>query len=215
MYLESAPPDAVEQEIRHALKRLATDVNHDEADLAVFELDGGTPRCTHVLTTEAAGEHTVAHLANERWILDKAAALEPVLITRQHDDIPTVPTDKVHSLWSTGIRAVVAASWKTRYAKIATAILCFRGGREENTAFAKARSSVLDFARRVGALLLVRGNEARSEPAPRSIERDRILRILASTSWRIEGPRGAARALGLKPSTLRSRLQKLSIRRAS
>ncbi len=47
-----------------------------------------------------------------------------------------------------------------------------------------------------------------------AVERNHILRILASTSWRIEGPRGAARALGLKPSTLRSRLQKLEIRRA-
>jgi transcriptional regulator with GAF, ATPase, and Fis domain len=53
------------------------------------------------------------------------------------------------------------------------------------------------------------------ETTLQSVERDHILRILASTSWRIEGPRGAARALGLKPSTLRSRLQKLSIRRAS
>src|SRR5262245_55330223 len=35
-----------------------------------------------------------------------------------------------------------------------------------------------------------------------AVEREHILRILASTSWRIEGPRGAARALGLKPSTL-------------
>ena len=57
--------------------------------------------------------------------------------------------------------------------------------------------------------------ERRSETTLQAVERDHILRILASTSWRIEGPRGAARALGLKPSTLRSRLQKLSIRRAS
>jgi transcriptional regulator with GAF, ATPase, and Fis domain len=56
---------------------------------------------------------------------------------------------------------------------------------------------------------------AGSETSLQSVEREHILRILASTAWRIEGPRGAARALGLKPSTLRSRLQKLSIRRAS
>ena len=52
-----------------------------------------------------------------------------------------------------------------------------------------------------------------SETSLEAVEKEHILRILASTSWRIEGPRGAARALGLKPSTLRSRLQKLSIRR--
>ena len=40
MHLESASPEAVEQEIRHALKRLATDINLDAAVLAVFELEG-------------------------------------------------------------------------------------------------------------------------------------------------------------------------------
>jgi transcriptional regulator with GAF, ATPase, and Fis domain len=45
------------------------------------------------------------------------------------------------------------------------------------------------------------------------VERDHILRVLALTSWRIEGGGGAARILGLKPSTLRSRLRKLGVRR--
>jgi DNA-binding NtrC family response regulator len=45
------------------------------------------------------------------------------------------------------------------------------------------------------------------------VERAHILRILAATCWRIEGQQGAARTLGLKPSTLRSRMQKLHIHR--
>ncbi|HEY8536168.1 MAG TPA: sigma 54-interacting transcriptional regulator [Vicinamibacterales bacterium] len=45
------------------------------------------------------------------------------------------------------------------------------------------------------------------------IERAHIVRMLDRTGWRIEGPRGAARALDLKPSTLRSRMRKLGIRR--
>ena len=45
------------------------------------------------------------------------------------------------------------------------------------------------------------------------VERAHILRILHTSAWRIEGPRGAARALGLKPSTLRSRMRKLGVRR--
>jgi transcriptional regulator with GAF, ATPase, and Fis domain len=40
-----------------------------------------------------------------------------------------------------------------------------------------------------------------------------ILRILKQTGWRIEGPTGAAVILGLNPSTLRSRMRKLGIRR--
>jgi transcriptional regulator with GAF, ATPase, and Fis domain len=45
------------------------------------------------------------------------------------------------------------------------------------------------------------------------VEREHILRVLGATSWRIEGSRGAAQLLGLKPSTLRSRLRKLDVRR--
>jgi transcriptional regulator with GAF, ATPase, and Fis domain len=45
------------------------------------------------------------------------------------------------------------------------------------------------------------------------IERNHIQRMLSTTLWRIEGRRGAAELLGMKPSTLRSRLRKLGIRR--
>ena len=41
-----------------------------------------------------------------------------------------------------------------------------------------------------------------------------ILRALESSNWIIEGPRGAAAKLKLKPSTLRSRMLKLGIRRS-
>jgi two-component system response regulator HydG len=54
--------------------------------------------------------------------------------------------------------------------------------------------------------------------APRplaEIERDHILLTLEHTGWRIEGPSGAASSLDLKPATLRSRMQKLGIRRPS
>ncbi len=43
------------------------------------------------------------------------------------------------------------------------------------------------------------------------VEREYIMHILEHTSWRIEGPRGAAKLLGLNPSTLRTRMNKLGI----
>jgi transcriptional regulator with GAF, ATPase, and Fis domain len=46
------------------------------------------------------------------------------------------------------------------------------------------------------------------------VERSHILRVLHGSGWRIEGPHGAASALGLKPSTLRSRMRKLGVNRA-
>jgi chemotaxis protein methyltransferase CheR len=45
------------------------------------------------------------------------------------------------------------------------------------------------------------------------MERKYILKVVEKTRWRIEGPQGAARILGLNPSTLRSRMQKLGIQR--
>ena len=48
-----------------------------------------------------------------------------------------------------------------------------------------------------------------------SIQRDHILTILRETNWVIEGSRGAASRLGLKPATMRHRMRKLSIVRSN
>jgi PAS domain S-box-containing protein len=45
------------------------------------------------------------------------------------------------------------------------------------------------------------------------VERQHIKAMLRRTQWRIEGPTGAASLLQLRPSTLRSRMKKLGIRR--
>ena len=39
--------------------------------------------------------------------------------------------------------------------------------------------------------------------------------MLANSNWVIEGPRGAAAALGIPPSTLRSLMKRLQIQRAA
>jgi formate hydrogenlyase transcriptional activator len=45
------------------------------------------------------------------------------------------------------------------------------------------------------------------------LEREHIQRVLQQTHWKIYGSHGAAALLGLNPSTLRSRMKKLGIRR--
>ncbi len=45
------------------------------------------------------------------------------------------------------------------------------------------------------------------------IEMDHITRMLEETDWRIEGPKGAAVILDINPSTLRSRIRKLGIKK--
>jgi formate hydrogenlyase transcriptional activator len=44
-------------------------------------------------------------------------------------------------------------------------------------------------------------------------ERQHILRALRQTEWRVAGPRGAAKMLGMKRTTLQARIRKLAIRR--
>ena len=46
-----------------------------------------------------------------------------------------------------------------------------------------------------------------------ALERDYILSVLQKTSWRVSGDRGAAKILGMKPTTLESRMKKLGIKR--
>ena len=156
MHLESAAPEAVEQEVRHALKRLATDVNLDDAVLTVFEMEGGTPFRPRVLSTSPADEANVLDVAVEPWLMEKAAALEPVVLTSEHAEQPSP------DLWNAGMRALLATSWRTRTERVGAAILCFRGSREDIGAVSRDRSSLLEFARRVGVLLLGRTTPAAS-----------------------------------------------------
>jgi PAS domain S-box-containing protein len=56
--------------------------------------------------------------------------------------------------------------------------------------------------------------QAPTRPATlEALERARIVEALGQAGWVIDGPRGAAAALGLHPNTLRSRLKKLGITR--
>jgi len=45
-------------------------------------------------------------------------------------------------------------------------------------------------------------------------EKEHILRVRQTTNWRIDGAKGAALILDVNPSTLRSRMRKLGIKRS-
>jgi transcriptional regulator with GAF, ATPase, and Fis domain len=48
-----------------------------------------------------------------------------------------------------------------------------------------------------------------------AVQREHILRVLRASDWVIEGERGAAARLGLKPATLRFRMKKFGITRSA
>jgi formate hydrogenlyase transcriptional activator len=52
-------------------------------------------------------------------------------------------------------------------------------------------------------------------PTLEAVERAHIRAALERTGWLIEGPRGAAKILGLHANTLRSRMEKLGVKRPS
>lgn len=56
-------------------------------------------------------------------------------------------------------------------------------------------------------------NDAVPTQTLEEVEREYIIRTLENTGWRVEGQFGAAKILGLNPSTLRTRMLKLGIQR--
>ena len=65
----------------------------------------------------------------------------------------------------------------------------------------------------VGGADDVPGPAGADDRSLRAVEREHVLAALRQANWVIEGPAGAARALGLHPNTLRSRLKKYGITR--
>src|SRR5690606_34271418 len=70
-------------------------------------------------------------------------------------------------------------------------------------------------APQVAASVSQRGDddEVLTEAQMRDLERSNMLTALRLTSWRVSGPDGAAKLLGLKPSTFADRMRKYGISR--
>ena len=45
------------------------------------------------------------------------------------------------------------------------------------------------------------------------VEKDHIIETLKKTNWKVSGEKGAAKMLGLNPTTLEARMKKLGIKR--
>ncbi len=74
-----------------------------------------------------------------------------------------------------------------------------------------------------GAIVQIDESMFRAEASPEesmietleNVERNHIIRALQQTDWVIHGKKGAAELLGINPSTLRSRMDKLAIKRGT
>lgn len=45
------------------------------------------------------------------------------------------------------------------------------------------------------------------------VERDHIISVLEKTNWKVSGEKGAAKILGINPTTLEARMKKMGIKR--
>ena len=69
-----------------------------------------------------------------------------------------------------------------------------------------------------GTRLAIPLPDASAGPGKRSVrltdvEKEHVRRVLEATGWRIRGPSGAASCLGLRPTTLETRMARLGLKR--
>ncbi|MEE8148267.1 MAG: helix-turn-helix domain-containing protein, partial [Longimicrobiales bacterium] len=63
------------------------------------------------------------------------------------------------------------------------------------------------------ATAMATDSDVLSEEEMKRLERDNVLRALEQTRWRVYGPTGAASLLGIKPTTLASRMKRMGLAR--
>ncbi|HJV22978.1 MAG TPA: sigma 54-interacting transcriptional regulator [Holophagaceae bacterium] len=78
-----------------------------------------------------------------------------------------------------------------------------------------SEGSVLRLPDRLGVAEAAKAQGPTAMPTLVELERDYICKVLTTTNWKVEGAQGAAAILGMRPSTLRSRMQKLGIERGA
>ncbi|THJ25049.1 MAG: GAF domain-containing protein [Nitrospira sp. CG24E] len=126
----------------------------------------------------------------------------PLLVNRFVAKFSTKMGKKVDGVSQATMERLMKYSWPGNIRELENVI-------ERATILAKGSMLQID-------AVLLHGNSAPLIPVTDSleeVERAHILRILQDTSWVIEGKQGAAARLGLHPNTLRSRLQKLGIKK--
>ena len=76
------------------------------------------------------------------------------------------------------------------------------------------RAMIVTTSRRLSvALPDLASAPVRNSPKLIDVEREHILAVLESSAWRIRGATGAANRLGMKPTTLETRMAKLGLKR--
>ena len=111
--------------------------------------------------------------------------------------IDTVPKSVLDSCWAPTPGRGTCGSWPT----------CWSDRSSSAGATASSWAS--------GRAVPVESGAVTTDTGTHDLSRERIIEALERTGWRVSGPRGAAHALGLKPTTLEARMKRLGITRPS
>jgi formate hydrogenlyase transcriptional activator len=130
----------------------------------------------------------------------------PLLARFLIDKFATRTGSRVSGMSEETMRRLVAYRWPGNIRELENVL---------ERAIILANSPTLDFE--VGSEISARPDTFEDTPvcSLEAIERRHINAVLDQTNWVIDGPRGAAKILELHPNTLRSRLKKLGLKRAS
>jgi transcriptional regulator with PAS, ATPase and Fis domain len=125
----------------------------------------------------------------------------PVLVNHFSNAFSKKLGKPLHSVAPGAMKALQEYSWPGNVRELANVI---------ERAVINAQGPVLYLADKLDLPTPANGQSGSSRSLA-EIERDVIIERLEASQWRIEGDRGAAKSLGMNPSTLRSRMQKLGI----
>jgi DNA-binding NtrC family response regulator/PAS domain-containing protein len=139
--------------------------------------------------------------------------VEVPALRQRREDIPALATHfvrvlarqfgrRVHRISEATMRQLIAYDWPGNIRELENLLA---------RAVVLSPGEVLDVPLELGA-----AHSATEVPIPQSLEdaeRRHVEGILASTGWVVEGPKGAARILAMNPSTLRSLMKRLGVRR--
>lgn len=213
-------PGTIVQKMPKPLELLADLVSPFDAILARIWVIGPGDRCGVCAMREECPDRTrCLHLAASAGLSTRldgpfqrfplgARAMGGVV----RDQTPFVVRENLASL------GLAESAWLRAHQARSFAAVPIPGAREARGALALfSRRALTDedvrgLAAIAGLLSLALAEERRPL---REVEREAIERTLSLTGGRVSGPHGAARVLGLKPTTLHSRMLKLGVRRVS
>ncbi len=122
----------------------------------------------------------------------------PLLVAALIDELGAAMSKRIDAISKASMAALSAHNWPGNIRELRNVL-------ERAMILASGPILEVEVPRSVGGIAPASARDSRE------VERQHVLDVLQRTGWRIRGPHGAARLLGLKPTTLEHRMARLGI----